>query len=444
MAFRSPLSLPVIFLLTPMGALVGQAGAMFRGDLAHTGVYAGPGPRLLDTIRWKFSTGTYWIASVAVADDRVYAASTDGHLYALTLGSGTQLWSYQTGARITSSPAVADGLVYVLSYDDTMYAIDTGTGKPRWRFATGGEHRYIATHLHGTLPRAEAMPDMYDTYLSSPAVWQGRVYFGSSDGHVYALDARNGKLVWKFKTGSVVHSSPAIAGGVLYIGGWDTYFYALDASRGTLKWKFKTGDDPEYHNQVGVQSSPAVANGVVYFGCRDNNLYAVDAATGKQRWAIANQGAWVITSPAVSQGKVYYGNADHAQFFAIDATTGQKLDSMSGHWYFFSSPAVAGSMAYIGNWDGRLFGIDLTSFQTTSVFQTDSSRTNMAKYVKPDGSHWFLPALGNGHEYFYDEHVKAIGRIWTMGSFLASPVVAGGLVLIGSTDGTLYALTGSR
>jgi len=286
------------------------------------------------------------------------------------------------------------------------------------------------------------MPDMYDTYLSSPAVWKGIVYFGSGDGNVYALDAKTGKLKWKFKTGDVVHSSPAIYNSTVYIGGWDTYFYALDAVNGRLKWKFKTGDDPEIHNQIGIQSSPAVVDGVVYFGCRDNHLYAVDAGTGKEKWSISNNGAWVITSPAVINGKVYYANADGTTFFEVDAETGKILYSMKkGSWYFFSSPAVAGNMVYTANWDGRLFSIDLSTHQVTSIFQTEASRKNISKYVKPDNTRNFGAALENGKEYFYDLHVRALGNIWTMGSFLASPVVVNNVLYIASMDGNLYALT---
>jgi outer membrane protein assembly factor BamB len=420
-----------------------QDAPMFRGNLAHTGVYQGPGPRTLDRVKWVFPTGAYVIASPAVVGGTVYIGSTNGKLYALDAETGQQRWALKTGARVVSSPAVADGLVYALSYDDTLYAVDATSGAARWKFATGGEHRYTATHIHGTLPVHEAMPDMYDTYLSSPAVWRGTVYVGSGDDNVYALDAKTGALKWKFRTGDVVHSSPAVVDGTVYIGGWDTYFYALDAATGKLRWRLKTGDDPEYHNQIGVQSSPTVANGVVYFGCRDNNLYAVDARSGAVKWKVGNHGAWVITSPAVADGKVYYANADGAAFFQVDAATGTPTLSFRATWYFFSSPAIAGGMAYIGNWDGRLFAVDLTTLKPVSVFQTDSSRANMGKYIKPDSTMAFGKALPNGHEYFYDEHQRALGNAWTMGSFLSSPVVVNGVVYIGSMDGNVYALTGA-
>src|SRR6202035_6079362 len=98
----------------------------------------------------------------------------------------------------------------------------------------------------------EAMPDPFDVYLSSRAVWHGAVYFGSGDGYVYALNATSGALVWQFKTGDIVHASPAIADGNVFIGSWDSYMYALDASTGAERWRFKTGEGPDIHNHVGI------------------------------------------------------------------------------------------------------------------------------------------------------------------------------------------------
>ena len=86
-----------------------------------------------------------------------------------------------------------------------------------------------------------------------------------------------------------MHASPAIADGTLFIGSWDSYFYALDAATGKEKWRFKTGEDPDIHNQVGIQSSAAVTDGVVYFGCRDSNLYALDACDRTEEMGLQQQ-----------------------------------------------------------------------------------------------------------------------------------------------------------
>ena len=289
----------------------GQDAAMFRGDLAHSGVYKAQGVPRFSQVKWKFHTDGQVISSPAVAElGWSSSGSTGGNLYAVDLASGAQKWKLFTGVRVTSSPAVENGVVYFGSYSGRFYAVDAATGKLKWKFQTEGERRFAGKHLHGSEPAAETMPDPFDFYLSSPALWGGAVYFGGGDGNVYALDAASGNLKWKFHTGDVVHASPAIADGTLFIGSWDSYFYALDAASGKEKWRFKTGEDHNIYNQVGIQSSAAVMDGIVYFGCRDSNLYALDARSGEKKWAFNNKGSWVITSPAVRDGKVYFATSD--------------------------------------------------------------------------------------------------------------------------------------
>lgn len=153
---------------------------MFRNDLAHSGIYAA-GVSRFNGIKWTFHTQGEVISSPAIVNGVVYVGSNDGNLYAVDQQTGSQKWKFPTGARVTSSPAVANGLVYFSSYDGNFYAIDAATGKLQWKFRNAGERRYAGTHLHGLLPEGESMPDPFDFYLSSPAVWHGAVYFGSGD-----------------------------------------------------------------------------------------------------------------------------------------------------------------------------------------------------------------------------------------------------------------------
>src|SRR5450631_620686 len=393
------------FLLTLLLSLSSFAqnihtAAMFRGNLQHTGVYDSPPISQFTKTKWKFHTNGAVISSPAIANGVAYVGSTDGNLYAIDLESGTEKWKFPTKVRVTSSPAADSGTVYFESYDSNFYAVDAADGKQKWKFQTAGEHRFTAKHLYGIEPAAEAMPDPFDFYLSSPEVWNGAVYFGSGDGNVYALDTTTGNLKWKFQTGDIVHASPAIADGLLFIGSWDSYFYALDAATGKEKWRFKTGDDPDTHNKVGIQSSAAVVDGIVYFGCRDSNLYALDAQTGQKKWAFNNKGSWVIASPAVQDGKVYFATSDSAMFHALDAKSGAPLFSLKLKWWMFSSPAIAGNMLYIGSHEGKLTAIDLKTQKLAWEFQTDASRQNGPAFTKPDGTPNYEAAFT---EDFYDD-----------------------------------------
>ena len=419
--------------------LCAQDAPMFRGDLRHSGVYGAPGVPKFNSIKWKFHTAGRVISSPAVAGGVAYFGSTDCNLYAVDIGSGALKWKFETKGWVVSSPAVASGVVYFLSYDSNFYAVDAATGQLKWKFQTGGEHRYTATHMHYLQPAAEKMPDPWDFFLSSPGVWEGAVYFGSSDGNIYALDAVTGGLRWKFQTGDVVHSSPAIADGTLYAGSWDTFLYALDAATGQEKWRFKTGDDPEYHNHVGIQSSPMVADGVVYFGSRDSYAYAVEAATGKQIWKFSTGGSWVNNSPVVLDGRLYFGTSVPGIMHGVDAKTGKVIFDVPSGSPVFASLAIAGDRLYMGNFAGKLTAIDLKTQKIAWQFETDGAKTNAASITNADGSiKW--ESLFPGPNIFYDDMMLTVHKLFSAGTILSSPVVVGNTLLFGSTDGNLYAL----
>ena len=81
-------------------------------------------------------------------------------------------------------------------------------------------------------------------------------------------------LKWKFKTETGV-TSPAVSDGVVYFGSEDDHLYAVDIKTGKEKWKFESGDSIYY--------TPVVSDGVVYFGSKDKHLYALDTKTGEYR-----------------------------------------------------------------------------------------------------------------------------------------------------------------
>jgi outer membrane protein assembly factor BamB len=427
-----------VLLAELLSAAAAAEPAEFRGDARHAGVYPGGGVPVLHGVQWRFRAGAAILSSPAVSGGLVYFGSNDHNVYALDERTGALRWKFATKGRVTASPAVADGLVYVGSYDGKFYALDAASGALRWQFATAGERRFSAPHLHGAEPAGEVMPDPFDVFLSSPALAGGRVYFGSGDGNVYALDAASGALKWQFKTGNVVHASPAVAEGVVYVGSWDSYFYALDAAGGALRWKFKTGEDPRINNQVGIQSSAVIADGTVYFGCRDSNLYALDAATGAWRWAFSTHGSWVVTSPAVRAGVVYFATSDSGTLHALDAKSGAPLFALSfAHWPFFSSPALAGDYLYLGSHAGKLIAVDLKGRAVAWSFATDGAQKNAAALTKDDGTPNYEAAFS---DFFYDDMVSGAQRMLSVGAVLSSPAIDGATLYFGSFDGELYAI----
>ncbi len=409
---------------------------MFREDAAHSGVYASAAPTLT-SVKWRFLAKGKIVSSPLVSDGVVYVGSSNGNVYAVRTGDGSLVWKFTTKGAVNSSTAIWGNLVYFASLDGNVYAVDAHSGLEKWHFKTGGERRFTAPGIHGIIPQKEVMPDPFDVFLSSPAIYASTVYIGSGDHNVYALDATSGALRWKFATGNVVHASPAVADGIVYIGSWDRYLYALDSRTGAVVWKFATGDDRKIFNQVGIAGSAAVANGTVYFGCRDSFFYALDAKTGQLRWRHDEHGSWVIASPAVYAGGVYYTTSDERKFFSLEAATGAVRFSIGYGAFAYSSPSIAGDIAYYGSFDGRLYGVNIRTGQIVARFSTDGSRQNLGAHLNAAGNLDYGTIYTEGT---LDGTILGLGRLYTLGSIVASPAIADGILFIGDTNGTLYAI----
>ena len=82
--------------------------------------------------------------------------------------------------------------------------------------------------------------------ISSPVIDNKRIYFGSDDGNVYAVDAESGRQIWQHSTRGPVPSTPAVVNGVVYVASYDGGFYALNAETGGVKWKFATSGERRF------------------------------------------------------------------------------------------------------------------------------------------------------------------------------------------------------
>ena len=291
---------------------------------------------------WRFPTGDQVWSSPALVDGILYVGSQDGNLYAIDAASGREIdaaagpnaeasdedrWPFPTSSPIVTSPAVVDGVVYFGSFDHNLYAVDAETGEELWRFPTGAP------------------------IVSSPTVVDDVIYFGSDDTFVYAVDSATRKVRWRFDTGERVRSTPAVIDGVVYVGSLDNNVYAIDAVTGKELWRFTTGER--------VRSSPSVVDGIVYVGSYDTIIYALDAGTGRVIWRFPTED-WVVASPLVHNGVVYVGSNDR-RFYAINAASGQEIGRLVTDTVVQSFPTVLGDKIIFGSGGGSVYAINQVS-----------------------------------------------------------------------------------
>ena len=144
---------------------------------------------------------------------------------------------------------------------------------------------------------AFGFPDAITAY-GQPTVAGGRVYVGSNDGTVYAIDARTGCLYWMYQAKALVRDAVVIGpGNRAYFGDLESNFYALDSNTGKLIWQKKLDDqaftritgtaklyDGRLYVPIASQEENAGAN--PYYSCCTfrGNIVALKASDGSVLW----------------------------------------------------------------------------------------------------------------------------------------------------------------
>jgi outer membrane protein assembly factor BamB len=342
------------------------------------------------------------------------------------------LWRFNTRGAVRSSPVVSEGRVYVGSTDGGLYALDAETGTLEWQ------------------------ADVGSPVSSSAAVAGGLVLFTSRDGVLHARDADTGAPRWRVASGpeapwewgyegwDVYVASPVIHEDRVLMGGIDGVVYALDLTTGAELWRFTTGGR--------IRSTPAVADGSVFVGSSDGAVYALDLADGSQRWRHETDGfamvsadmgvdrKSIIASPLVAEESVYVGSRD-GYMYALDQATGRRRWQVSheGSWAI-SSPAEAPGALIAGTSDGSF------------VHRVDAATGEEVWRFQGAGYTWSSPALagetvyiGDGAGYLWALDAASGLERWSfpVGSGVySSPWVEDGVVFFGADDGVVYALGG--
>jgi quinohemoprotein ethanol dehydrogenase len=145
---------------------------------------------------------------------------------------------YDTNLQQDGTPLEIDGVIYVSTAWSRVYAFDARTGKTLWQYDPKTPGQWVRNLCCGIVNRGVA-------------AWKGKIYLGTLDGRLVAIDARTGKPVWERltidpKQRYSITGAPRVAKGRVLVGlaggeyGVRGYISAYDAETGKLDWRFYT------------------------------------------------------------------------------------------------------------------------------------------------------------------------------------------------------------
>ncbi len=151
------------------------------------------------------------------------------------------VWSVETdspaGGRPEATPLMSNGVIYTSLAWDVIVAVDARTGKMKWRWDPEIPRQHISQICCGPVNKGVAL-------------YKGKVYAGLLDGTVVALDQETGKVKWRikdtFNDDTILTAAIRIVKGKVIVGSSGAeqairgYFSAYDAETGKRLWRFYT------------------------------------------------------------------------------------------------------------------------------------------------------------------------------------------------------------
>jgi len=356
-------------------ALTAIAGMLASAALALGGCSIGPGSSPgssgVDEAAMAQADGADWLSVGRGWDEQRF--SPLDKVNAANVGQLGLAWSYDldTARGQEATPLVYNGVMYVSTAWSKVLAFEAATGKLLWSYDP-------------KVPRETLVKACCDAVNRGVAMWGGKIFVGTLDARLVALDAKTGKVVWETWTADknsqfTITGAPRIAKGRVIIGNGGAefiargYVSAYDAETGKLAWRFYTvpGDPKQPFENKAMEAAAKTWTGEWWkFGGGGTVWDAItyDPATNLIFFGTGNGEPWNASVRSPQGGDNLYTSS----VVAVNADTGEYA------WHHQETPE--------DRWD----------------FDSDAQIIVADLAINGQQSHVLLHAPKNGYFYVYD------------------------------------------
>jgi outer membrane protein assembly factor BamB len=350
-----------------------------------------------DAISWYSGATDRIYGSPALLGGQLFYGSIDGNIHCVDFASGRKYYHVNLGGSIRSTPLVFDNKLIIVAGNDLL-CYDPADMTIKWRFEPQASAEDIAM-------------DEWDYHHSSPILYKGHLYFGSSNGNLYRINPESGDSLssWKTKELDAIRTTPKIKDGILYFGDWRGIIYALDLETDLYKWTKATRTEQYYENFAGILASIEVGDEILYYGARNQTIKALNKENGETVWSYTSpDGGWISGSPILYGNLLLIAGSDNHKTLCFDALNGELK------WTF--------------DFPGNSFSIPII-LEDKLIFTTGNAYANLGTNY----GRGFIHILNLPDGSLYKE-------IEFDGNVFSSPVKLGSDLLMGSDNKNMYAL----
>jgi outer membrane protein assembly factor BamB len=260
--------------------------------------------------------------------------------------------------RLAASPIVAEGKLFAVDVFAVLSAFDANSGARLWT-AQIGDEKDVKGGIG--LLSGEMTGNKGSLFGGGVSYEAGVVYATNGLGDVEAINAADGKRIWKVRPGGPLRGAPGVGNGNVYVTSQDNQLIALNATDGKVSWTESAA--VELAGVFGA-AAPAIAQGTVVAGFSSGELNAYRYENGRAVWSDVLSRTSISTSvstlsdvdasPVIDRGRVF-AIGQGGRMVSMDLVTGQRIWEINVAG--ISTPWVAGEWVFVIDDQARLLCI---------------------------------------------------------------------------------------
>lgn len=271
-----------------VGIGMGKAYARLQPAISGDEIYVASANGLVEALTlqsgatvWSTNLDTEITAAIAVHGSKGFVATANGDVIALNINDGSEAWRKNIKAEVLSVPVIQGDALALQTVDGKLHVLDVSNGNSRWSYDSN-------------------LPNLSLRGTSQPIFHGGSVIAGFASGKVVGLNAKNGMVLWQERIGIPAGRSELerlvdvdgrllVKDDTLFVAGYQGHVMAIDLRNGKAMWKREASS---YHG-------PLNGLGNIYLVSDDDHILAVDDQSTNDVWVQADLEGRQLSEPVL-------------------------------------------------------------------------------------------------------------------------------------------------
>ena len=271
-----------------VGIGMGKAYARLQPAISGDDIYVASTNGLVEALTlqsgatvWSTNLDTEITAAIAVHGSKGFVATANGDVIALNINDGSEAWRKNIKAEVLSVPVIQGDALALQTVDGKLHVLDVSNGNSRWSYDSN-------------------LPNLSLRGTSQPIFHGGSVIAGFASGKVVGLNAKNGMVLWQERIGIPAGRSELerlvdvdgrllVKDDTLFVAGYQGHVMAIDLRNGKAMWKREASS---YHG-------PLNGLGNIYLVSDDDHILAVDDQSTNDVWVQADLEGRQLSEPVL-------------------------------------------------------------------------------------------------------------------------------------------------